>query len=67
MYWLHINLDEDTTVVECQRDPRSMSQKEQMNLDPMTMPKRLIEIKSAMQGVTPQNMHEKLKTLLIFS
>lgn len=66
-YWLCVNLDEDTTVVECQRDPKSMSIEDQIDMDPMAMPKRLLTIKPAMQGVTPQNMHDKLKTLLIFS
>ncbi len=67
-YWLKIDLDEDRTTVEYERDPSSMSDEERMDLDPMSfMPKKIVDIQPAMQGVTPQNMRDKLKTLLVFS
>lgn len=65
-YWLHIDLDENKTIVDYQRDPKSMTVEEQMDLDPMSMPKTILEITPAMQGVTPQNMYDKLQTLLVF-
>ena len=67
LYWLYIKIDSNTTEVYSLRDPKSMTEEERMDLDPMTMPRVIISCKPAMQGVTPQNMHDKLKTLLIFS
>ena len=67
-YWLRIDLDEDTTIVEYERDPSSMTEEERMDLDPSSFrPKKIVDIKPAMQNVTPQNMYDKLKTLLVFS
>jgi len=67
-YWLRVDLDENRTTVEFERNPKSMSQEERMDLDPASfMPKKIVDIQPAMQGVTPQNMHDKLKTLLVFS
>ena len=67
LYWLRIDLEDDQTVVDCLRDPKSMPIEEQMELDTFAIPKRLITVKPAMHGVTPQNMYDKLQTLLVFS
>lgn len=64
LYWLMLKLHDNKTVVESLRNPKSMNPEE---VDPMSLPKVLVSVPYIMQGVTPQNMYEKLRTLLVFS
>lgn len=67
-YWLYVDLEENRTTVEYERNPKSMSPEERMDLTPDSFrPQKIVDIQPAMQGVTPQNMYDKLKTLLIYS
>jgi hypothetical protein len=65
--WLYVKINEDKTEVRKQRDPKSLPIEDQMDMDPMAEPKLILSCKPAIKGVTPQNMHSKLKTLLTFS
>jgi hypothetical protein len=65
-YWLFIDLDENSTKVDVVRDPRTIPVEDQADMMG-SEPKTILKLNSAMQGVTPQNMHDKLKTLLVFS
>lgn len=64
-YWLFIDFDANSTRVEALRNPKTLPQ-EELEAD-MPHPKVLLQLDHALQGVTPQNMHDKLKLLLVFS
>lgn len=49
------------------RNPKSMTVEEQMDIEWNSKPTLILSCKPAIKGVTPQNMYQKLKTLLTFS
>lgn len=65
-YWLTIDYAKKTTEVARLRRPQSMTVEERMDMDPMQLPKTILQLPYAVQGVTPKNMYAKLKTLLVF-
>jgi hypothetical protein len=67
LYWLHINVKENKTELSSMRNPKSMTVEEQMDIEWNSKPTLILSCKPAIKGVTPQNMYQKLKTLLTFS
>ena len=65
-YWIFVDMDEDSTRVAVQRNPNSISVQDRADMVDETYT-QILNIKPAMQGVNPQNMHDKLKLLLIYS
>mgnify|MGYP006947761926 CR=1 FL=1 len=66
-YWLHVNTKENKTKVFCQRNPKSIDSPEELASLLYDNPKLIVSCQPAIQGVTPQNMHDRLKTILLFS
>ena len=65
-YWLVIDFDADSTKIDVIRDPKTIPVKDQAEMI-YTGPRTILQLDHALQGVTPQNMHDKLKLLLVFS
>jgi hypothetical protein len=66
LYWLFIDQDENTTKVDVLRNPKDLPPEDQADMVDVH-PRTILQLDHALQGVTPENMYDKLKLLLVFS
>jgi len=71
LIWFHIFFKENKTVISRERNPASFTKEEKEEMMDYDLsyqgPPTILTVPYAVQGATPQNIRNKLKTLLVFS